>query len=106
MLQASKPRLTVPCCSILDVRSTTALEVPDKENTFLLQVGRSGAPPLQLELLPSGWSSSPSAGAPPLQLVLMFSGPQLDGASRYVMETRDAVQMRAWLSDLRSLCLR
>lgn len=86
MLQASKPRLTVPCCSILDVRSTTALEVPDKENTFLLQVGRSGAPPLRL--------------------VLMFSGPQLDGASRYVMETRDAVQMRAWLSDLRSLCLR
>lgn len=65
--KASKPRLTVPCCSILDVRSTTALEVPDKENTFLLQ---------------------------------------LDGASRYVMETRDAVQMRAWLSDLRSsLCL-
>uniref|UniRef100_H3CLY4 SH2B adaptor protein 1 n=1 Tax=Tetraodon nigroviridis TaxID=99883 RepID=H3CLY4_TETNG len=64
--KASKPRLTIPCCSILDVRSTT-LEVPDKENTFLLQ---------------------------------------LDGAARYVMETRDAVQMRAWLGDLRSrLCL-
>lgn len=37
-LQSSKPRLTVSCCSIVDVRSTTALEVPDKENTFLLQV--------------------------------------------------------------------
>ncbi|KAF3845881.1 hypothetical protein F7725_002959, partial [Dissostichus mawsoni] len=36
--KSSKPRLTVPCCSMVDVRSTTALEVPDKENTFLLQM--------------------------------------------------------------------
>lgn len=65
--KASKPRLTVPCVSILDVRSTTALEVPDKENTFLLQ---------------------------------------LDGSAQYVIETRDAVQMRAWLSDIRNaICL-
>lgn len=64
--KASKPRLTVPCCSIVDVRSTTALEVPDKENSFLLQ---------------------------------------LDSA-QYVIETRDAVQMRAWLSDIRNgICL-
>uniref|UniRef100_A0A3Q3B1U3 SH2B adaptor protein 1 n=1 Tax=Kryptolebias marmoratus TaxID=37003 RepID=A0A3Q3B1U3_KRYMA len=60
--QSSKPRLTVACCSIVDVRSTTALEVPDKENTFLMQ--------------------------------------------QYVIETRDAVQMRAWLSDIRNgICL-
>ncbi|XP_026181086.1 SH2B adapter protein 1 [Mastacembelus armatus] len=65
--KSSKPRLTVPCCSIMDVRSTTALEVPDKENTFLLQ---------------------------------------LEGAAQYVIETRDAVQMRAWLSDIRNgICL-
>ncbi|XP_068193654.1 SH2B adapter protein 1 [Antennarius striatus] len=65
--KASKPRLTVSCCSIVDVRSTTALEVPDKENTFLLQ---------------------------------------LDGSAQYVIETRDAVQMRAWLSDIRNgICL-
>ncbi|XP_056144207.1 SH2B adapter protein 1 [Lampris incognitus] len=65
--KSSKPRLTVPCCSIIDVRSTTALEVPDKENTFLLQ---------------------------------------LEGAVQYVIETRDAVQMRAWLSDIRNgICL-
>ncbi|KAM4717112.1 LOW QUALITY PROTEIN: SH2B adapter protein 1 [Anableps anableps] len=61
--KASKPRLTVHCFSIVDVRSTTALEVPDKENTFLLQ---------------------------------------LDGSAQYVIETRDAVQMRAWLSDIRN----
>uniref|UniRef100_A0A3B3ZTX0 SH2 domain-containing protein n=1 Tax=Periophthalmus magnuspinnatus TaxID=409849 RepID=A0A3B3ZTX0_9GOBI len=65
--KASKPRLNAPCCSIVDVRSTTALEMPDKENTFLLQ---------------------------------------LDGSAQYMIETRDAVQMRAWLSDIRNvMCL-
>ncbi|XP_029110260.1 SH2B adapter protein 1 isoform X2 [Scleropages formosus] len=65
--KASKPRLTVSCCSILDVRSTTALEVPDKENTFLLQV---------------------------------------EGPVQYVVETRDAVQLKVWLSDIRNaICL-
>uniref|UniRef100_A0A8C7HC88 SH2B adaptor protein 1 n=1 Tax=Oncorhynchus kisutch TaxID=8019 RepID=A0A8C7HC88_ONCKI len=65
--KSSKPRLTIPCCSIVDVRSTTALEVPDKENTFLLQ---------------------------------------LEGQVQYVIETRDAVQMRAWLSDIRNgICI-
>ncbi|XP_075998825.1 SH2B adapter protein 1 [Genypterus blacodes] len=64
--KSSKPRLTVPCCSIVDVRSTTALEVPDKENTFLLQLE----------------------------------------SVQYVIETRDAVQMRAWLRDIRNgICL-
>ncbi|XDV13425.1 hypothetical protein PO909_001828 [Leuciscus waleckii] len=65
--KSSKARLTVPCGSIVDVRSTTAIEVPDKENTFLLQ---------------------------------------LEGQAQYVIETRDAVQMRAWLSDIRNaICL-
>ncbi|XP_062874732.1 SH2B adapter protein 1 [Trichomycterus rosablanca] len=61
--KSSKSRLTIPCCCILEIRSTTALEVPDKENTFLLQ---------------------------------------LEGQVQYVIETRDAVQMRAWLSDIRN----
>ncbi|XP_061837520.1 SH2B adapter protein 1 isoform X1 [Nerophis lumbriciformis] len=65
--KSSKARLTIPCASIVDVRSTTAQELPDKENTFLLQ---------------------------------------LEGSTQYVMETRDAVQMRAWLSDIhKGICL-
>lgn len=32
---------------------------------------------------------------------------QLDSVAQYVIETRDAVQMRAWLSDIRNgICLR
>lgn len=32
---------------------------------------------------------------------------QLEGSAQYVIETRDAVQMRAWLSDIRNgICLR
>ncbi|CAL9694002.1 unnamed protein product [Knipowitschia caucasica] len=64
--KASKPRLSAPCCSIVEVRSTTALEMPDKENTFLLQMD----------------------------------------SAQYMIETRDAVQMRAWLSDIRNaMCI-
>ncbi|XP_075905540.1 SH2B adapter protein 1 isoform X2 [Nelusetta ayraudi] len=85
--KASKPRLSVSCCSILDVRSTTALEVPDKENTFLLRVAPPSAP------------RTPGAAQQP-------HSPLLDGPLQYVIETRDAVQMRAWLSDIRNgVCL-
>ncbi|TRY95616.1 hypothetical protein DNTS_017825 [Danionella cerebrum] len=82
---SSKPRLTLLCCSIIDVRSTTAIEVPDKENTFLLQ-------PYAHNLF-QGWSLD--------RLVR-----QMEGDLQYVIETRDAVQMRAWLSDIRNaICL-
>uniref|UniRef100_A0A8C1S1C4 SH2B adaptor protein 1 n=1 Tax=Cyprinus carpio TaxID=7962 RepID=A0A8C1S1C4_CYPCA len=61
--KSSNPRMMVPCCSIVDVRSTTATEMPDKENTLLLQ---------------------------------------LEGQVQYVIETRHAFQIRAWIREIRN----
>lgn len=87
----------------MEVRSTTALEVPDKENTFFLQVF--------LEIHKKNFSVSHHK-----KKITVFSVDfttfsslsfQLEASAQYVIETRDAVQMRAWLSDIRNgICLR
>ena len=39
VLQSSKPKVSILLTAIVEVRTTMPLEMPDKDNTFVLKVG-------------------------------------------------------------------
>lgn len=42
-VQSSKPKVSIHLSAIVEVRTTMPLEMPDKDNTFVLKVGTATA---------------------------------------------------------------
>lgn len=86
-LQSSKAKVSIPLSAIVEVRTTMPLEMPDKDNTFVLKVGNRrrfrdlhAAPCAELK---SAW------------LLL-----QVENGGEYILETIDSLQKNSWVADI------
>lgn len=95
IFQAVKPKSGVFCFLITEARETTALEMPDHENTFVLKVSTVLYCSLLTLLFAYDivWS------------VTYVLGLQAENNMEYVIEAHDTDDMRSWLATIK-YCMR
>lgn len=96
--QATKARLSVPCSAVTAVRATTALEMPDKENTFVLKVTVLGGATRARGCC--GGGAGRAADPPFLFLCPPPPKKKMESGLEYVLEAADPQQVKGWLADI------
>uniref|UniRef100_A0A8D0HK67 SH2B adaptor protein 1 n=1 Tax=Sphenodon punctatus TaxID=8508 RepID=A0A8D0HK67_SPHPU len=95
--KASKPRVSVPCSSVTDVRTTTPLEMPDKENTFVLKLSSSLEYVLETvdSLQMRSWLADiqECMGVGPSSFSTVPQAPSQRGSSTLARESMDSLDM-------------
>lgn len=89
-LQSSKAKVSIPLSAIVEVRTTMPLEMPDKDNTFVLKVGA------RRRFRASTWCFVQSSGGILSAWLLL----QVENGGEYILETIDSLQKNSWVADI------
>lgn len=89
-LQSSKAKVSIPLSAIVEVRTTMPLEMPDKDNTFVLKVRNRRRFRASTRCFVPSSVSDLSAGLLP----------QVENGGEYILETIDSLQKNSWVADI------